>query len=479
MAINRQEALLELAKRRARKDLLAYTLYTWEHPQAYIVGRHIRAICARLTKAIFDWRAGKSTYLLIAVPFRHGKSELCSISLPTFFLGCCADLQPSIILSGYGAALVRQFSDYSARRISSERYQSLFAGLEAEGRIDDWHIKGSVGRVTAVGLGGALTGKGGDLLVLDDYCKSRAEAVSKAYRDATWDGFRNDFFTRRHDPSIVVITATPWHIDDLRGRILKEMENNDSFPQFEELSFPARKQGEYDYLFPERFSPDWYDSQRSVLGKQAAALMDCEPLVEGGNRFDVSNIILHDSLDDFPKGARYARGWDLASSVKQRDSDDPDRTWGIKGTITTKRLAGGVTTKELWISSMVAIRAEAPARNALIRSTAQGDGMGVVQHIEAFAAYKDAYVELKQALKGLAVVRPSRLSGDKSAKLAPLEPLFEAGAVHIYSKGCAEWLDTWLAEFAAFPSGAHDDSCDATAVLFHAFEGASGSSFLI
>lgn len=479
MLATRQEALLELAKRRARKNLLAYTLFTWEHPTPYIVGRHTRAICARLTKAIEDWRAGKSTYLLISVPFRHGKSELCSISLPTYFLGSCADLQPSIILSGYGAALIRQFSEGAIRKVLSERYQTLFAGVEVEGRIDDWHIKGSVGRVTAVGLGGALTGKGGDLLVLDDYCKSRSEAVSKAYREATWDGFRNDFFTRRHDPSIVVITATPWHIDDLRGRILREMEQNEHFPRFEELSFPARKVGEYDYLFPERFSPEWYEAQRSVLGKQAAALMDCEPIIEGGNRFDVQKVIIHDTLDDFPRGARYSRAWDLASSVKQRDSDDPDRTWGIKGTVTSKRLAGGVTTKELWITSMVAIRAEAPARNALIRSTAQSDGMGVSQYIEAFAAYKDAYVELKQALHGISIVKPSRLSGDKSAKLAPLEPLFEGGAVHIYRPACKEWLDTWLAEFAAFPSGSHDDSCDATAVLFHSFESNSGSSFLL
>lgn len=474
--ITRQEAIAELARRGAQRDLLAYTLYTWEHPTPYIVGRHTRAICARLTRAIVDWRHGKSTFLLITVPFRHGKSELCSVSLPTFFLGNCQDLQPSVILSGYGAALVRQFSENSARKVASERYQALFPGLVAEGRMDDWHIKGSIGRVTAVGLGGALTGKGGDLLVLDDYCKSRAEAVSKTYRDFTWDSFRNDFFTRRHDPSIVVVTATPWHIDDLRGRILKEMEQDEHFPRFEELNFPARKPGEWEYLFPERFSADWYNSQRSILGKQAAALMDCQPIQEGGSRFDTSRVVYHDSLDGFPK-ARQCRAWDLASSVKQRDSDDPDRTWGIKGMVTSKKLAGGVVAKELWITSMVAIRAEAPARNALIRATAQGDGPGVKQHIEAFGAYKDAYTELKLALNGQSVVRPSRLPGDKSAKLAPLEPLFEAGAVHIFRPGCREWLDTWLAEFASFPAGSHDDGCDATAVLYHAFDN-EGSTFL-
>ncbi len=254
------------------------------------------------------------------------------------------------------------------------------------------------------------------------------------------------------------------------------MVEDPDFPQFEELRFPACVPGEYEYLFPERFPPEWYKAQRAALQKQAAALLDCNPMVEGGNRFDVSRVTVHETLDGWPEG-REIRGWDLASSSKERDKDDPDRTWGIRGQMRKRQLGHGAQSSELWIRSMVACRAEAPERDTLIRATALADGPGVSQHVEAFGAYKDAYTNLKAALRGCAVVRPSRMPGDKSAKLAPLEPVFEAGQVHVYGPGCRPWLDTWLSEFAAFPDGKHDDACDATAVMASAHNDRAG--FLI
>ena len=470
------EARAELARRLARKNLLPYCLFTWLHPTPYIVGRHTRAICERLTLAIEDWRDGKSTYLMICVPFRHGKSELCSIALPTYFLGRCADRQPSIILSGYGAGLVVQFSRAAQRKMLSNQYQELFPGVVPQGNTADWGVAGSVGRVSVAGLGGALTGKGGDLLVLDDYCKSRAEAVSETYRESTWDAFRNDFFTRHHDPAIVIITATPWHIDDIRGRIVKQQQEDPSFPVFEEMNFPARKPGKdgWEYLFPERFSPEWYDSQRAVLQRQAAALLDCNPVTEGNGRFDTSKIVIHDSLEPFPK-TREVRGWDLASSSKERDKSDPDWTWGVRGAVTSTNMGNGIFKQSVWITSMEAIRAEAPERDAFMRATILSDPPTCVHHVEAFAAYKDAYTTLRRVVRNR-LIRPSRLTGDKAAKLAPLEAIFDAGEIHIYRPGCRQYLDMWIKQFSDFPAGAHDDACDATAVMFHAATtGSSGA----
>lgn len=454
----------------ARHNMLSYLQAVWWNPQPLVVGRHTRAICDRLTRAIEDWRRGISTFLLVAVPFRHGKSDMVSIALPSYFLGRCADMQPDVIMATYGASLTEKFSKQTQRVMRSDAYQYVFPGVTPEGAIDSWNVAGSVGTVTAVGLGGAITGKGGHLLVLDDYCKSRAEAVSQAYRDSTWDAFRNDLLSRRNAPaSIVVVCATPWHVDDVRGRILREMRANKDFPRFEELSFPARKPGPdgWETLFPERFSAEWYASQRAALQAQAAALLDCNPIVEGGGRFDVSKVVIHDTLDGWPV-LREARGWDLASSTKERDSDDPDRTWGIRGGTRKVALSPGVYRTEVWIRSAVAIRAEAPERDALIVRTAKEDGPGVIQAIEAFGAYKDAYTTLRTLLAGVSPVVRSHMPGDKSAKLAPLEAPFQAGIVHVYRPGFGAWFDEWRAEFAAFPNGAHDDGCDATAIMYDA-----------
>ncbi len=475
-----QQAKWHKARLLAQRDLLAFLRWCWWMPHPLVVGRHTRAIAARLTQAVDDWRNGETTYLLVAVPFRHGKSDIVSRAFPAWFLGRCSDCQPDVIMSGYGVSLVRGFSKRVKRIMEGDRYQAIFPGIKpavGSNKAEEWQVEGSAGTVMAQGLGGALTGKGGHLLIVDDYCKNRAEAASQVYRDKVWDSFRNDLMTRQNAPaSIVIVCATPWHVDDLRGRIMRQMAEDSDFPQFEELRFPAQVPGEYDYLFPERFPPEWYKAQRAALQKQAAALLDCNPMVEGGNRFDVSRVVVHETLDGWPEG-REVRGWDLASSSKERDKDDPDRTWGVRGQLRKRSLGHGAQTSELWIRSMVACRAEAPERDGLIRSTAQADGPGVSQHVEAFGGYKDAYTTLRASLRGCAVVRPSRLPGDKSAKLAPLEPVFESGQVHVYGPGCRPWLDTWISEFSAFPDGKHDDACDATAVMASAHNDRAG--FLI
>lgn len=448
----------------------------WARGREFVIGRHTRAICERLTRANEDWRAGRSTYIILKVPFRHGKSDIVSRALPAWFLGCNADRGPDVLMTGYGAELVAGFSRAARRIISSDSYREVFPGVRLCKTTDaKWSIAGSTGEVTATGLGGAITGTGAHLIVVDDYCKSRAEAVSCAWRERTWDAFRNDVFTRQNAPAaIVIVCATPWHVDDLIGRIKREMAANDSFPRFEELSFPARRPGEYECLFPERFPARWYAEQRAMLGRQAAALLDCSPTVEGGERFDVSRVRRHYESAEIPR-LREVRGWDLASSSKERDGDDPDWTWGVR--LGVRRAAVGAV-PEVWITSMACCREEAPRRNRLIIETARSDGSGVTQAVEAFGAYKDAFVELQSALRGLCVVKKMNLPGDKSAKAAALEPVFDAANIHVYVPGCAGAFDRWLTEFEAFPAGAHDDAVDATAIALHALTQA-GSRFLL
>lgn len=471
MTLKAKELLRQLKERQAiengRKTLLGFIKYVWWMPHPLLIGRHTIAICEAIDKAIDRYLAGESSFIDIAVPFRHGKSDLVSRALPAYFLGRCAAMQPDVIMSGYGAELVESFSRDAKRIIQTPEYQILFPGVrlaQGNNNINSWSIEGSSGKVAAAGLGGPLTGRGGSLIILDDYCKSRLEAISQRYRDRTWDSFKADLLSRRAPVSIVIVCSTPWHVDDLRGRIRREERANPDFPRFERLRFPARNQ-DGTFLFPERFPETWYREQYATLGKLAAGLLDCEPTLEGGNRFDTSKIKIHNSLDEFPPG-RYVRAWDLASSKKERDKDDPDWTVGEKGIVTTEN---GVP--HLWISDAVAIQAEAPRRDALIRATCQTDGSGTTQHVEAFGAYKDAYTTLKALLLGRSVVLASKLPGDKSAKLAPLEPLFDAGNIHLLR---APWNDQFIRQFSEFPDGAHDDFCDPAAIIFDALSGKGG-----
>jgi predicted phage terminase large subunit-like protein len=478
----------ELSRRTAaRSRLLDFMAFVWWKAWDLKIGRHTRAIAARLDVAVEDFKRGKSTCLLIAVPFRHGKSDLVSRAFPPFFLASCRGLDPDVIISGYGQDLVEDYSKDCQAIIRSDPFRLLFPDLglaRGSANVQSWALEGSRGRVTAAGLGGALIGKGGSLILVDDYCKNRGEARSDTFRKKTWSAFQ-DILSRRAPVSIVIVCATPWHVDDVRGRIKAAMKKDPDFPIFEDLTFPAKnidpETGKWDgtFLFEDRFPREWYVEQYAAQGTFAPALLDCDPQVEGGNRFDVSKVIYHDTLADFPNVRKrddgsfelrgYKRAWDLASSEKERTSDDPDWTCGVKGYVvqTSTRIGNlAIPSFDVWVADMVYCRAEAPERDRLILDTIANDGNGTSVHIEDFGAYKDAAANLKRIVKGAIVLETSHLPGDKSAKLSPLEPVFASGRVHVLR---APWNEFWRRCFADFPDGSHDDPCDATAVLFDAF----------
>ena len=126
--LTKREASIELAKRRARVDLLSFMRFCWDSNQQFLVGRHTREICNRLTMAVDDWLLkDKSTFLNIAVPFRHGKSMIVSTYFPAYFIGraTASGKDPSTILSGYSGDFILGFSNGVNRLIDSPRYKIL------------------------------------------------------------------------------------------------------------------------------------------------------------------------------------------------------------------------------------------------------------------------------------------------------------------------------------------------------------------
>ena len=343
-----RRAATELLRRRAREELLAFMAWTWQGAGPFLVGRHTRAICARLTRAVADWERGVSTQLVLSVPFRHGKSEIAK-AFQAFFLGRCAAAQPSVLEACYNAELAVDFSKAVRDLVRSEAYQALFPGVlprPGSNRANLWQLQGSQSKVRATGLiNGSSTGFGANLIVVDDYLRGHAESRSKTLKRAIQNAFQSDVYTRQNAPAaIVLVIATQWATDDLIGAIEAESGPGQRFAGFEFLRFPARKAGAYETLFPELYPADWYARQRAALGpRMAAALLDCAPRPEEGGRFDVSKVRLHTDLTAWPK-TREVRAWDLASSAKERDGTDPDWTWGVRAAL------------DIWYSSDDSVR---------------------------------------------------------------------------------------------------------------------------
>jgi predicted phage terminase large subunit-like protein len=455
-SFNQNVSLSKVNQELARRRHLDFIDYCWQKIDPFLRGLHTETICERIDKAFEQFDSGESVFLIIKVPFRHGKTDIVSRYLPPHYLGRYPDNE--VLISTYGADFANEISRASRNILKSDKYQEIYPDTNISmesASVQNWGIKDRMGSTHWVGVGGSITGKGYQLGIIDDFLKNREDAESQTIREKQWQWFTDVFLTRRAPVSITIILATPWHCDDIMGRIEKEMQNNDDFPRFETIKFPAFSD-DYDtgVLFPQRFNNTWYNQQKATLGSYGtASLLQCNPVLRGGNLLKTDGIDIVEQADlPFYTNLRWFRGWDLASSEKQLLKQDPDYTVGCL-------LALHYIDKipHLYIRNIKRIRAEAPERNRLIVQTAKIDGPAVKIGVESVAGYKDTYTIIKEILKGVSSVSEINVSKDKLSRATALEPIFEAGNVHLFR---GDWNHAFIEECSQFPSGAHDDQVD-------------------
>ncbi len=463
------EAIREAKSRRAHRSHLDFMDFTWAKKEPFVVGFHTRRICEEIDLAMERFRRGESTYLLISVHPRSGKTDLVSRYLGPHFLGEFPDKE--VLQASYQANLATTFSAFGRNIVRSRKYQKLYPTVQLSGETNkkgDWVLvdhegQPTGGRLYATGLQSGLTGNGFHLGVLDDYCAGRAEAESKAFRENAWLAFTDDFMTRRAPVCICIVLATQWHVDDINGRIKREMANNPDFPQFKVLSFPAKAadyqgEGQYPgpYLFLERYDETWYRSQYATLGHySAAALFDCNPIVREGARFDLSMI---DWQEDMHVGTDKAwiRMWDLAHTARERAGDDPDWT---SGTLLSFVREYGDPVPHLYIANVTRTREGAAKRDPIIQTIARSDGAYVRQALGYSLDAKDAFDYLRAALPEISWTEVLE-EGDKGARATPLEAIF-AAPYHVHAKK-GDWNGDWVDELLRFDGTGkdHDDQVD-------------------
>jgi predicted phage terminase large subunit-like protein len=446
------DAAVAISGQTRRRCEVSFREFFKQFPPApdYLWGRHTRALAAELQAATEAVERGGTYYACVSMPPRHGKSDQISRRFPVWRL--CRNPEHEIIFATYNQDQADEIAR-DARRCFEEagpRWGLRFS--RDQNQVAYWGIEGHKGKLRSIGIEGGATGKGAHILIIDDFYKSRSEAESETIRKRVWDAFRADLMTRRAPAHAVIVVATRWHEEDLIASIFEQMEREPDFPKFKSIKFPAQD-ADGGWLFPERFSPEWYLGQRATLGPYNwQSLYQGEPAPRTGRmlRADLAEVIERSQLPPL----RMFRGWDLASTEKERIKDDPDYTVGT--------LAGfDARTGSLYVADVTRGQWSAPQRDKIIEQTARADGRGVEVRIEVVAGYKDTYTRMRALLSGAANVRPIRAEGDKVLRAAPFEPLFEAGRVKIVR---GAWNRDWQAEFLAFPKGKHDDQVDSLAV---------------
>lgn len=407
---------------------------------------------------------GESVYQAICVPFRHGKSDISSRRFPVWALLRHPDKE--VILAGYNQALANSFSLDCQRAF---REVGPLYGLSVDrqaGGVESWRVTDAGdesltqnygGALHAAGLGATITGKGGAFICIDDYLKNREDAESEVIRAKVWDGFGSDIMTRRAPVCVVQIIANRWGPDDLVGRIINRNDPHHEdydpqFPRFEIIKYPAWSE-DGGWLFPQRYSDHWYESQRAGLGKyawSAQGLQDPQPRTGQLLRID---MVRKSNAATWPDGLRWVRGWDLASTEKERVKDDPDRTVGT---------LVGWDGEVLYVRDVIRQRLAVGERDELIVETAKQDPPGTVVKIEAVGGYVDAFNSAKARLRGVARVEKITPHKDKVVRAGALESIFEGGRVMVPTT--APWVEPWLRELGAFPSAAHDDQVDSLVI---------------
>ncbi|MAS82729.1 MAG: terminase, partial [Legionellales bacterium] len=201
--------------RLAAENFLAFICYTDANYEPSAVHR-------KLAEKLEAVERGEIKRLIITMPPRHGKSRLCSIEFPAWYLG--RDPTRTVIMSSYGDSLSLKHSREARDRCRGVPFQKTFPQAKANNKNQSKNTWGFMdgGTYSATTVGGGMTGLGADLLLIDDPHKNRQEAESKLVRDRIWDWFTSTAFTRLSRNGAVVIVMTRWHVDDLVGRLLSD-----------------------------------------------------------------------------------------------------------------------------------------------------------------------------------------------------------------------------------------------------------------
>jgi predicted phage terminase large subunit-like protein len=328
------ERLLRL--RKARGSIIDFTQFTMPDPadpndtslSRYRPAKHHEVIAAALEEV----EAGRMPRLIITMPPRHGKSELASRRFPAWFMG--RDPYRQLIFSTYNDDFAQDFGRSVRETMRSQAFQQVFplCKLRAGSASADKIQTEEGGLMKFVGRGGGLTGRGADLLIIDDPIKDREEADSKSVRDKMWSWFTEAAMTRLMPGGRVVIIMTRWHEDDLIGRLIDPRNpcyNKEEAENWHILALPAiavegdpmkRKVGEA--LWPDQFPIDVLEKIKRLNARGFSALYQGQPTPDDGDFFKRDWLKTYDSPNQIPKNIRVYAASDHAVSVAQ----DADKT---------------------------------------------------------------------------------------------------------------------------------------------------------
>jgi len=448
--LNRRDEMFE--KQVARDTFMGFVDKVWPE---FIGGRHHKIMAKAFEKVV----NGESKRLIINMPPRHTKSEFASYLLPAWFLGKFP--HKKVIQSSNTAELAVGFGRKVRNLVDSEEYKALFPNLElradskAAGR---WNTSKN-GDYFAIGVGGTVTGKGADLLIIDDP-HSEQEAALAATNPDVFDKVTEWYSSgprqRLQPGGAIIIVMTRWAMRDLTGQVLKAAAARGG-DKWDVIEFPAIMPSGKP-LWPEFWSLAELEALREELpNAKWQAQYQQNPV---GNE---SAIIKRDWWKwweaDAPPACNYIlQTWDTAFEKNNRADYSAGTTWGI---FTNDEDNGAAN---IILLNTYKKRVEYPElKKDVLEEYKEYEPDGVL--IEKKATGAPLIYELRAMGIPVQEFTPSK-GQDKISRLNSVSDIIASGKVWIPR---TRWAEELVDEIAAFPSGEHDDLVDATTLALMRF----------
>ena len=289
----------------------------------YIAAKHHRFMADMMMRV----ESGDLLKTILSCPPRHGKSQLCTINFAAWYSARNPDRD--VIVATYNESFALDFGKKIKELVQSPRFRQIFPDYElrADGKASDHIITSEGGNLYFLGRRSATTGRGGDLIIVDDPTKDDKEARSETFKDDIWEWFTQTLLTRRHhDKAAICLTQTRWIEDDIIGRITDKT-NPAYSPKFaegfEHINLAAiadeedpigRKPGQP--LWPERFGRKYLEEMREANAVSFAALYQGDPTPDDGVYYQKDDIYEYDR-DELPERLRIYVVSDHAVGTKQ------------------------------------------------------------------------------------------------------------------------------------------------------------------
>ena len=440
------------SREEARGSFMAFVKKVWPN---FIEGSHHK----RMAKAFERVARGECKRLIINMPPRHTKSEFASYLLPAWFLGNFPEKK--VIQTSHTAELAVGFGRKVRNLVDQDVYTEIFpgVGLQADSKAAGRWNTNKGGDYFAIGVGGAVTGKGADILIIDDPHSEQEAAMAASnpeVYDKVYEWYTSGPRQRLQPGGSIVIVMTRWAARDLTGQVVKSAAQR-SGEEWEVIEFPAILPSG-NPLWPQFWSRDELSALREELpNAKWQAQYQQNPV---GNE---SAIIKRDwwkwwEKDNPPKCDYILQSWDTAFEKTQRADYSAGTTWGIFN-CEEDNFAPNIILLNTYKK-----RVEFPElKRDVLREYNEYEPDSLI--VEKKASGAPLIYDLRAM--GIPVQEYTPGKGqDKIARLNSVSDIIASGKVWVPQ---TRWAEELVDEIGAFPSGEHDDLVDATTLALMRF----------